>query len=205
MPRRAFRHAHTLLQASDGAYDHQIASALHADRSTVQCTRERFCSGGLKAALYELPRPGAEPKLDGKGEALLVALACSTAPEGREHWSMQMLADKIVELGIVEEISDETIRRTLKNDVKPWLCEQWYIPKVDADYIWRMEGVLDLYAELLIHSAHCSPSMSVPSNCSRMCVSPSPAVRASLEGRTTSTRERAPATSSASLRRTRGS
>lgn len=113
-PARVVRRAHTLLQASEGAFDHQVASALHVNRATVQRTRERFCAGGLDAALYESPRPGSEPKLDGKAEAFLVALACSEAPEGRERWSMQMLADKIVELGLVEEISDETVRRTLK-------------------------------------------------------------------------------------------
>lgn len=113
-PARVIRRAHTLLLASDGAYDHQIASALHVDRSTVQRTRQRFCCDGLDAALYESPRPGAEPKLDGKGEAFLVALACSKAPEGREHWSMQLLADRLVELEIIDSISDETVRRTLK-------------------------------------------------------------------------------------------
>jgi transposase len=113
-PARVVRRAHTLLQASEGAFDHQIAAALHVDRSTVQRTRERFSTGGLEAALYESPRPGAERKLDGKAEAFLVALACTDAPEGREHWSMQMLADKLVELGLVPSISDETVRRTLK-------------------------------------------------------------------------------------------
>lgn len=113
-PARVIRRAHTLLLASDGTFDHQVAYALHVDRSTVQRTRQRFCCDGLEAALYESPRPGAEPKLNGKGEAFLVALACSDAPEGRERWSMQLLADKIVELGIVDEISDETVRRTLK-------------------------------------------------------------------------------------------
>lgn len=111
---RVVRRAHTLLQASEGAFDHQIASALHVNRSTVQRTRERFSYGGLAIALHESVRPGAEPKLDGKAEAFLVALACSDAPEGREHWTMQLLADKLVELGRVEAISDETVRRTLK-------------------------------------------------------------------------------------------
>ena len=111
---RVVRRAHTLLQASEGAFDHEIATALHVDRTTVQRTRERFCTGGLDAALYESPRPGSEPKLDGKAEAFLVALACSEAPTGREHWSMQMLADRLVALGLVEAISDETVRRVLK-------------------------------------------------------------------------------------------
>jgi hypothetical protein len=111
---QVIRRAHTLLQANEGAFDHQIAASLHVDRTTVQRTRERFCAGGVDAALYELLRPGSEPKLDGKAEAFLVALACSDPPEGREHWSMQMVADKLVELGLVGMISDETVRRTLK-------------------------------------------------------------------------------------------
>lgn len=113
-PARVIRRAHTLLQASEGIADHRIAAGLGVNRTTVQCTRERFCRGGLDAALYEAPRPGAEPKLDGKAEAFLVALACSQAPEGREHWTMQLLADKLVEIGIVESISAETVRRVLK-------------------------------------------------------------------------------------------
>jgi transposase len=113
-PARVVRRAHTLLRSSEGACDHEIAAALHVNRTTVQRTRERFSHGGLDAALYESARPGAEPKLDGKAEAFLVALACTEAPQGREHWSMQMLADKLVELGLVETISDETVRRTLK-------------------------------------------------------------------------------------------
>lgn len=71
---------------------------------------------GLEAALSERPRPGKRCKLDGKGEAYLVALACSEPPEGRKRWrSMRMLADRLVELEVVEEISDETVRRTLKS------------------------------------------------------------------------------------------
>ena len=70
--------------------------------------------GGLEGALNELPRPGGKGKLTGKQEAYLVALACSDPPEGKKRWSMQLLADRLVELEIVEEISDETVRRTLK-------------------------------------------------------------------------------------------
>lgn len=113
-PARVIRRAHVLLRASEGAVDHQIASALHAHRTSVQRTRRRFAEAGLDAALYDRPRPGAEPKLDGKGEAFLVALACSDPPAGKEHWSMQLLAGKLVELGLVEAISDETVRRVLK-------------------------------------------------------------------------------------------
>ena len=71
--------------------------------------------GGLKHALNESPRPGGRRKLDGHQEAYLVALACSDPPEGKKRWSMQMLADRLVELEVVVDgISDETVRRTLK-------------------------------------------------------------------------------------------
>lgn len=113
-PARVIRRAHVLLRSSEGAFDHEIAEALHTHPATVQRVRRRFFEEGVDAALYDRARPGAEPRLDGKAEAFLVALACSKAPEGREHWSMQMLADKIVELGLVESISDETVRRVLK-------------------------------------------------------------------------------------------
>ena len=66
----------------------------------------------MEQALNEQPRPGGRPKLDGKQEAMLVALACSQAPEGR--WTLQLLADRLVELDVVDTISDETVRRTLK-------------------------------------------------------------------------------------------
>lgn len=113
-PARVVRRAHTLLLASEGAHDPEIASALHVHRTSVQRTRRRFCEAGVDGALYETPRPGAEPKLDGKGEAFLVALACTDPPQGREHWSLQMLADNLVALGLVEAISEETVRRVLK-------------------------------------------------------------------------------------------
>lgn len=131
---QVIRRAHTLLRASEGAFDHQIASALHVNRTTVQRTRERFCAGGLDTALYDGPRPGSEPKLDGKGEALLVALACSDPPAGREHWGMQMLADKLVELSVVESISDETLRRVLKK-TEIVRASRW----ISHTAAWRMQ------------------------------------------------------------------
>jgi transposase len=106
--------AHTLLQANAGATDETIAAALHLGIATVERTRKRFVEEGLAAALTERPRPGGRRKLDGKQEAFLIALACSTPPEGRTCWTMQLLADRLIELRIVNAISDETIRRTLK-------------------------------------------------------------------------------------------
>jgi transposase len=112
-PARVIRRAHLLLRASEGAPDHEVAAALHAHPTTVQRLRKRYCTEDLDAALYDRPRPGAEPKLDARGEAFLIALACSDPPEDRDGWTMQLLADRLVAVGLVEEISDETVRRVL--------------------------------------------------------------------------------------------
>lgn len=110
---RVIRRAHVLLLAAEDKEDKDVSAALHLNAQTVYQLRKRFASGGLEATLYDKPRLGSKPMLDGKQEALLVALACSQ-PEERESWTMQLLADKLVELKVVDSISDETVRRTLK-------------------------------------------------------------------------------------------
>ena len=111
---RKLPRAHVLLQADAGARDDTIAAALSIGTATVERMRKRFVEEGLEAALTERPRPGGQRKLEGKQEALLIALACSTPPEERPCWTMPLLADKLVELHVVDAISDETVRRTLK-------------------------------------------------------------------------------------------
>ena len=111
---RKLARAHILLSSHGGKTDAEIAETLHVCVSTVEGIRKRFAKEGLDAALNERPRPGAQPKLDGKQEAFLVALACSAAPAGREHWTMQLLADRLVQLEVVDSISDETVRQVLK-------------------------------------------------------------------------------------------
>ena len=111
---RKIRRARILLLAEEGYIDEEIARALGAAVTTVERIRKRLVEEGLEAALSERPRPGAARKLNGHQEAYLVALACSDPPEGKKRWSMQLLADRLVELGVVDEISDETVRRTLK-------------------------------------------------------------------------------------------
>jgi transposase len=111
---RKLRRAQTLLLAADGFTDAAIAQVLHIGHATVERTRQRFVEEGFQAALTEKPRPGRDRKLDGKQEAFLVALACSPAPEGRAQWSMQLLAERLVTLGVVAALSDETVRRRLK-------------------------------------------------------------------------------------------
>jgi len=114
---RKLTRARILLLSSEGKTDPFIADALGVSIQTVRNIRKRFAQEGLESALNDRPRPGAQPKLDARGEAFLIALACSDPPQGREHWTMQLLADKLVELGIVESISDETVRRVLKKTV----------------------------------------------------------------------------------------
>jgi transposase len=106
--------AHILLQADTGLSDKTIAQVLHIGPATVERIRKRFVEEGLEAALTERPRPGGQRKLDGKQEAFLIALACSTPPAGRTCWTMPLLPDNLVALRVVDAISDETVRRTLK-------------------------------------------------------------------------------------------
>jgi transposase len=112
-PARRIRRARTLLLADEGRPDTAIAAAVGCCVATAENVRRRFAAEGL-AALDDRPRPGAVPKLDGRDEALLVATACSAPPAGRAAWTMRLLADRLVELGVVAAISDETVRRTLK-------------------------------------------------------------------------------------------
>lgn len=111
---RRRQRAQILLLAHDGRTDAAIARILRCGTATVERTRRKFVAGNLPWALNEQPRPGARRKLDGKAEAFLVATACSTAPAGHRHWTMQLLADRLVEVGLTDTISDETVRRLLK-------------------------------------------------------------------------------------------
>ena len=111
---RKIRRARILLKADQGWKDREIMAALDTSSTTVERTRKRFVEGGLEKALNEDPRPGQRRKLDGRGEAHLIALACSQAPAGHSHWTLRLLADELVELGVVESISHETVRQTLK-------------------------------------------------------------------------------------------
>jgi transposase len=110
---RKITRARILLKAADGLPDDQIAAALDVGIATVERTRKRFVAANL-AALNERPRPGARSKLDGKQEAHVIALACSKAPEGRTHWTLRLLAGKVVECGFAASFSREAVRRVLK-------------------------------------------------------------------------------------------
>ena len=111
---RMMKRAQILLKADEGLKDADIASGLNTSRPTVERIRKRFVQGNLEKALTDDPRPGSKTKLDGRAEAQLIALACSEAPDGHETWTLRLLADKLVELGVVEGISHETVRQYLK-------------------------------------------------------------------------------------------
>ena len=116
----AQRHARILLKADEGLEgpghtDAAVAEAVDCGRATVERVRKRFVEEGLEAALRPKPTMRTyERKLDGQAEAHLIALACGQPPAGRSRWSLRLLADRVVALGIVEDVSYETIRRTMK-------------------------------------------------------------------------------------------
>jgi len=117
---RKVTHARILLKADSsragpGWTDAAIAQALEVDSTTVERVRQWFVLEGLEAALNRhAPRREYRRKLDGRGEARLVALACSAPPEGRQRWTLRLLADKLVELEVVDSVAHETVRQTLK-------------------------------------------------------------------------------------------
>lgn len=111
---RSLARARILLKADEGMTDDEVAAALNVGYATVGRVRQRFVEEGLERALNDGPRPGGKPKLDERQCAHLIAVACSDAPEGHDHWTLRLLADKVVELGFAESYSHEAVRQTLK-------------------------------------------------------------------------------------------
>jgi transposase len=113
---RKLNRAHILLLADEGKRDAEIAEALHTGLATVQRVRRRFVKGNLEGALNDRSRPGGARRLDEKGETILETLAHSKPPTGRKRWTLQLLADRLVELKVVERISPETVRQEIKKN-----------------------------------------------------------------------------------------
>jgi transposase len=114
---RTLTRARVLLKADEGRTDAEIAEAVDTSRGTAERVRKRFCSGGLDAALSDRPQPPRPQKrrIDGEAEARLVTLACSTPPDGREAWTLELLAERMVRLRYVDgPVSGQTVRRVLK-------------------------------------------------------------------------------------------
>ena len=111
---RVINRARILLKTDGGRSASQVAVALDTSPRTVFRTKQRYSEEGLDGVLHDHPQANRYRKLDDRGEAHLNALACSDAPEGHDHWSLRLLADKVVELGVVASLSHETVRLRLK-------------------------------------------------------------------------------------------
>lgn len=111
---RVIRRGHILLMSEKGKTDVQIADVFEVTAQTVYMTRRKFAEGGLENALFDKPRPPKDKLFDPKKEANLIALTCSEPPEGRERWTIRLLTEKVIERGILDDVSRETVRRTLK-------------------------------------------------------------------------------------------
>jgi transposase len=141
---RTLTHARILLKADEGPVgpkwtDEAIAEALEVNRATVERVRQRCVEEGFDAALR--PRPSRQlrlRKLDGAQEAQLVAVACSPPPDGRDRWTLQLLADRLVELTVVDTISYETVRQTLKKKLAQALAEGAVLPADRAQWGVRL-------------------------------------------------------------------
>lgn len=111
---RKIKRAQILLLANMDKKDQEIARLLSTSVLTIERVRKRCVTGGLEHALNEQPRSGRKRVIDDKVEAILLTLAQSVPPVGYKNWTLQMLADRLVELQVVDSISDETVRRLLK-------------------------------------------------------------------------------------------
>ena len=146
-------HARILLMSDEsrsdgGMKDADITSALGVGQSTVERIRKRCVEEGVESALNRKKQLRRRQKrLDGEGEARLIAMACGEPPEGRASWTLKLLADQLVECEIVETISTETVRQALKkNELKPWLKQSWCIPPGQStEFVCAMEDVLEVY------------------------------------------------------------
>ena len=112
-PARKTARARVLLKSDEGWSSPKVAEALDISVGTVFRTKRRFAEGGLEGALQERPRSRRPGKLDEKGDAHLIALACSPAPAGHDHWTLPLLAGKVVELGLAPSMSHEGIYSAL--------------------------------------------------------------------------------------------
>lgn len=145
---RKITHARILLKADEGWTDQQIGKALNVSLPTIQRVRQRFIEESFEEALCPHPtRRKYERLLDGVQEAHLVALACGAPPRGYRRWSLRLLAQQMVQLEYVDELSHETVRQVLaENILKPWLKKEWCIPpEHNAEFVYHMEDVLDVY------------------------------------------------------------
>lgn len=155
-PARKIEHAHILLKCDKGEWgphwqDKRIEEAFGVGETLIKRVRKRFVEHGMEDALNRRKQPERPEKqrIDGKQEAQIIATICTERPQGREVWTLRVIAARSVELGIVESVSHETVRTVLKkNKLKPWQQKQWCIgPTGEGNYVYHMEDVLETYVQ----------------------------------------------------------
>ena len=140
--------ARILLKTDEGWSAPQVAQALDVAEGTAFRIKRRFAEEGLEGALQDRPQARRYRKLDDRGEAHLIALACSEPPEGHDHWTLRLLAGPGGGVGVgALPIPRDGAAAPEKNSLKPWQKQEWCIPKVSAEFVAHMEDVLDLYAQ----------------------------------------------------------
>ncbi|WP_085983325.1 IS630 family transposase [Mucilaginibacter paludis] len=148
-----YRNAYILLNCDESGLgekiiNEEVSRVLKVSMRMIDRVKQRFVEDGFEACLDRKPIIKTKAKkIDGEAEAHLIALSCGKAPEGFSKWSLRLLADKMVELKYVEDISYETIRKTFKkNELKPWKVKGWVIPPhQSSDFVANMEHLLDVY------------------------------------------------------------
>ena len=136
----------TLLFRDGGQTRAETADALGSTPQTVTNTCQNYDNLGLGRALKDDPRPGGPVKFDDRIKSGIVAMLCSDPPEGFDRWTLELVKEKAIEKGIVDSVSKEKIRIILKeHDLKPWRQKMWCVPRLDEEYVDRMEKILDLY------------------------------------------------------------
>lgn len=148
-------HARILLESDEGdcidresiKTDKEAAKLLDIDEKTVIRLRKRFVEEGLEASLARKAHSRTRTrKIMGEEEAYLIAICCSNPPEGRSRWTLKLLSDQLMEMEVIESVSPATVGRTLnKNELKPWQKREWCIPEASAEFVCKMEDVLDVY------------------------------------------------------------
>jgi len=145
---RRVNHAHILLKADKGWSDQKISEALDVSVPTIERVRQHFVEEGIEQALSpRKSRRKYQHLMDGVQEAHLLALACSHPPKGHRRWSLRLLASEMVRLEYLEQVSHMTVAHGMReNELKPWLKEEGCIPpKQNAEFVYRMEDVLEVY------------------------------------------------------------
>lgn len=155
-------------------HDHDICKALNVSSPTIDRVRKQFVFKGFEALLTQRrSRRMYSRKLNGEQEARMKAIAFSAAPSGYARWSSRLLADQVVQVKIIDSISHETVRHTLDdNKSKPWRREEWRIPAANAEFVFHMEDILDVYKNVPKPLLSCFCHLDVTKFCQNYCLYP---------------------------------